>query len=385
MIVMLEAFKDAANLFLSIAEKSVRDAVEYQVETIRYIGMLLGDIKKRGKTAHTVGMGRSGLAGRFFADLLKIHGIRSSVIGDILAKPVNPGDIVFAFSGSGWTKTTTLYAELSIQRGAKLVAFTATRKSKLDRLADVSIYLPGRPIIDTLDYIARKISGKYKSPLAPMGSINEIASLLYGAGLVSALRCDKDPAECFSDTIITIIDMCRKSINNILKDEDKIEKILNIYVAAKEHKRRCFFSGLGLLEHIGWMVAIRFQHLGLLVSSVSDWIIRRPKDILTVMSGSGEAPVPRILAEEAKKSGMEIIGVVGNMNSTIADLSDICIELLDVGNRKKFFAIDINKVDTFIPAFEIVVLIMFECLVAELANRFGLSEDVMRAYHANIE
>ncbi|MEX0569570.1 MAG: SIS domain-containing protein [Candidatus Njordarchaeota archaeon] len=382
---MLEVFKDAASLLLNIAERSVRNIIEYQSETIRYLSMLLDDMRKRGKMAHTVGMGRSGLAGKFFADLLKMHGIRASVIGDILAKPVNPGDVVFAFSGSGWTKTTTLYAELSIQRGATLVAFTATRKSKLDRLADVSIYLPGKPILDTLDYMARKISGKYKSPLAPMGSVNEFASLLYGIGLVSTIKCDDDPVECFRNTIMIIIDACRKSIDNLLKDENKLEKIINTYVNAKENKKICFFSGLGLLEHICWMIAIRFQHLGLLVSGISDWIIRRPDDILTVMSGSGEAPIPKILAEEAKKTGMTIIGVVGNRDSTIAKLSDIYLELSDVGDRKKFFAIDVNKVNMFIPAFEIAVLIIFESIVAEIANRFGLTEETMRSYHANIE
>jgi len=329
-------------------------------------------------------MGRSGLAGRFFAELLRMRQIKSSVIGDTLAKPVNPGDVVFAFSGSGWTKTTTLYAEMSIQRGAILVAFTASKKSKLDRLADISLYLPGRPILNNMDYVARKMAGRYKSPLAPMGSVSEFSALLFGTGLALSLDSD-NPIRAFRDAISTVIAICKKSIGKVLSNKSALERFIEKYVEAKRLKRMCYFSGLGLLEHISQMVAMRFQHLGLLVSSISDWILRKPGDVLTVMSGSGEASIPKILAEEALNSNMSVLAVVGNENSTLAKLAEIYLALEDIEDRKRYFALGREDLRTFIPAFEIATFILFEAIIAELAYRFGLTEEVMRTYHANIE
>jgi len=381
---MLDAFKDAANTFITVIERELDRMIREQYQTILDIRNALVRAKEKRRVVHTVGMGRSGLAGRFFADLLKLHGVQASVIGDTLARPVGRGDVVVAFSGSGWTNTTTLYAEMCIRRGALLIAFTATPKSKLDRLADITLYLPGKPILDSMDYIVRKIIGKYKSPLAPMGSITEFSALVFGAGIASTMMT-KNPIEDFRLTVNTIIDVCKNSLQKVLSDITNLRRFIEEYVEAKNLNKTCFFSGLGLLEHISQMIAIRFQHLGLNVGNVSDWVLRRTGDVLTVISGSGEAPIPRILAEEAKKSGMRILAVIGNEQSTIARLSDIYLILEDIEERRRYFTLGREEFQGFVPAFEIASLMIFEAIVAELANRFGLTEEVMRIRHANIE
>ena len=181
---MLEVFKDAITLMISAGKRMIDSALN-QAEVLLKVRNLLLEVKRRNKKVHTIGMGRSGLAGKFFAELLKLRRIKASTIGDTLAKPVDSGDVVFAFSGSGWTTTTTLYSELCLRRGAILIALTATKGSKLDRLADYTIYLLGKPVLAATDYIARKIAGRYKTPLAPMGSIPEFSALLVSAGIAA--------------------------------------------------------------------------------------------------------------------------------------------------------------------------------------------------------
>ena len=132
-----------------------------------------------------------------------------------------------------------------------------------------------------------------------------------------------------------------------------VRGFIDNYVKAKKENRTCFFAGLGLLEHITKMVAIRFQHLGLMVGNTSEWIFRRPGDILTVVSGSGEASIPRILVEEGKRIGMIILSIVGNEDSTIAKKSDIYIVLEDIEQREKYFAVGAEESKDFIPAFEV--------------------------------
>jgi len=383
-IVLSAPFIDASNTFINAIEKGLDDILKNQMDTILILSSLLSQAREEGKVIHTVGMGRSGLAGRFFADLLKLYRLKSSVLGDVLAKPVHKGDIVFAFSGSGWTNTTNLYAEMCIKRGAILVAFTATKGSKLDRLADYTLYLPGKTIIHTMDYMTRKIFGKYKSPLAPMGSITEFSAIVFSTGLASTINSN-NPQITFESTVKTIISTCERSLNKIKSNQESLYDIIKLYLGIKEAEKTCYFSGLGLLEYIVKMIAIRFQHLGLIVGDLSDWILRKPSDVLTVVSCSGEAIIPKILAEEAKKSEMYVVAVVGNESSSIANIADISLYIEGIEERKRYFTVGRDGGGGFIPTFEISALMVFEAIVAELANRLGLTEDKMRELHANIE
>ena len=380
---MLEVFKDAITLMISAGKRMIDSALN-QAEVLLKVRNLLLEVKRRNKKVHTIGMGRSGLAGKFFAELLKLRRIKASTIGDTLAKPVDSGDVVFAFSGSGWTTTTTLYSELCLRRGAILIALTATKGSKLDRLADYTIYLLGKPVLAATDYIARKIAGRYKTPLAPMGSIPEFSALLVSAGIAAMIDSD-EPLDAFRRTLEVILDVADRSMRHILVRENALLEFILHYEDARKNGAACYFYGIGLLNYISEMISMRFQHLGLNVNSILDWILRRREDILTVISGSGEASIPRILVEEGRRTGMKVLSVVGNENSTIARLSDVFLVLEDIEERKRYFELGREEPEQFIPAFEIASFILFEAIVAELARRFGITEEEMKVLHANIE
>jgi len=382
-IIMLEAFRDAAITLINVGRKMLSYALE-QAETLLKIRNLLLEVRHKNRKVHTVGMGRSGLAGRFFAELLKLRRIKASTIGDTLAKPVDKDDVVFAFSGSGWTTTTTLYSELCLRRGATLIALTATKGSKLDRLADYTIYLLGKPALSSIDYVARKIAGKYKTPLAPMGSVPEFSALLISAGIAAMIDAE-EPLEEFRRTLEVILDVAERSMRRVLASKDKLMEFTLYYEDARNNDVSCYFYGIGLLNYISEMVSMRFQHLGLNVSDILDWILRKKGDLLTVISGSGEASISRILVEEGRRSGMRILSVVGNRESTIARLSNVYLVLEDIEERKRYFELGREEPGHFIPAFEISSFILFEAIVAELARRFGVTEEKMKIMHANIE
>ncbi|MCR8462672.1 MAG: SIS domain-containing protein [Candidatus Korarchaeota archaeon] len=382
-IQVLEAFEDAFITFTDAGERMLKYALD-QAEILLKIRSLLLEARQNNRRVHTVGMGRSGLCGKFLAELLKLRRVKSSVIGTTLAKPVNNGDVVFAISGSGWTKTTTLYTELCLERGATVIAFTATKGSKLDRLSDYSLYLLGKPLPTSTDYIARKISGDYRSPLAPMGSISEFSTLLVSAGIANMIDSE-EPIEEFKRTLTTIINVAKSSLSKLLIHRDNLNRLIAYYEVAKKKNHSCFFGGMGLLSYISDIISIRFQHLGIDVSDISDWILRKKEDVLTILSGSGEASILKILAEEGKRSGMKILSIVGNDESTIAKLSDAFLLLEDIEERKKYFELGREELGRFIPAFEISCFILYESIIAELANRFGITEEAMKEMHANIE
>ncbi|MHA1505114.1 MAG: hypothetical protein ACTSPT_08000, partial [Candidatus Heimdallarchaeota archaeon] len=76
----------AGDIFLSQAKRT-RKAMLHQKDGLQALYYLLNETKKKRKTIHCTGMGRSGRAVEFFADLLKDLGFKVSVIGKTLALP----------------------------------------------------------------------------------------------------------------------------------------------------------------------------------------------------------------------------------------------------------------------------------------------------------
>ena len=108
----------ASNIFLVQASRT-RKAVLNQEEKLLELNDLLCEAKKKKKVIHVTGMGRSGRAVEFFADLLKDLGYKVSIIGRTLALPVQVDDIVIAFSGSGKTSTTVANVGVCVDGGAR--------------------------------------------------------------------------------------------------------------------------------------------------------------------------------------------------------------------------------------------------------------------------
>ena len=78
----------ASNIFLSQASRT-RKAVLNQSERLVDLFNLLNETKKKRNVVHVTGMGRSGRAVEFFADMLKDLGFKVSIIGRTLALPVS--------------------------------------------------------------------------------------------------------------------------------------------------------------------------------------------------------------------------------------------------------------------------------------------------------
>lgn len=88
-----------------------------------------------------LGSGRSGLVARIFATRLMHLGIATYVIGETTTPPIQPDDLLLAFSGSGETAVTYLLAEKGVRTGARLIAITADAESRLARAATLTIAL----------------------------------------------------------------------------------------------------------------------------------------------------------------------------------------------------------------------------------------------------
>lgn len=97
------------------------------------------------KSVFVTGQGRTGLVARAFAMRLMHLGKRAFVVAETICPPVAPGDLLFACSGSGETMITCSYAERAHRLGALVVAATGRLGSRLNQIADLTLYLPTPP------------------------------------------------------------------------------------------------------------------------------------------------------------------------------------------------------------------------------------------------
>jgi len=175
-----------------IAADSIIDSVRDAMNAIppkridMVIKVLLG-AQAKGKKVMVIGIGRSGLVGRAFAMRLMHLGFQVHVVGETITPALGPGDILFAISGSGSTTFVVAAAEIAKKVGAKIIAITSYPKSKLGKLANYAVVIPGRiRAAKYRDYFSRQILGNHE-PLAPLGTRFEVSSMVFLDSLIVEL------------------------------------------------------------------------------------------------------------------------------------------------------------------------------------------------------
>ena len=140
-----------------------------------------------GKKVLVIGAGRSGLVGRAFAMRLMHLGFNVYVLGETIVPALHPGDVVIAISGSGRTKLVVTAAEVAKSVGAIVVSLTTFPDSPLGKLSDLIVQIPGRTKVSLEDdYNVRQLIGIYE-PLAPLGTLFEITTMVILDSVVSEL------------------------------------------------------------------------------------------------------------------------------------------------------------------------------------------------------
>ncbi|QLC48881.1 6-phospho-3-hexuloisomerase [Methanolobus zinderi] len=133
-----------------------------------------------------LGAGRSGLVGRAFAMRLMHLGLSSHVVGETTTPAVSNEDVIIAISGSGQTRSVADLGKVAKDIGAKVVAITSNKESKLGDLADVVVELPGRAKEDIGGYLERHMRGEY-TYLTPLGTSFETSASVFLDAVIAEL------------------------------------------------------------------------------------------------------------------------------------------------------------------------------------------------------
>ena len=390
----------ASNIFLSQASRTRKAFLNQSDELVKLYDLLV-ETKKKKNIVHVTGMGRSGRAVEFFAEMLKDLGFHVSIIGRTLALPVTTDDVVIAFSGSGKTSTTVANVGVCVDGGANVVIVTQNEKSRLGRFADICLVVPKSKKLQRAEepleietdkgfvMSLSQIPEEMTSSLSPMGTLFELSALLVSIGLTGMLRNSDKPERVFQSTLDTVIDNAEKAVQLIVKNkntQDEIVRVLDLFLdLSPASSKKVFWVGAGLSGIVASMHAMRFQHLGYNIHLQDDWRFRKKNDIIVAISGSGSTPFTNGFITEAKTKKMITVGFTSLIDSEFGQNVEFLVKVPGRIDPDSWYN-RMSESKPFIETqFEFAVAIVIESIIAQLAIHKGITESEMKGRHANIE
>jgi 6-phospho-3-hexuloisomerase len=173
-------------------------------------------------------------------------------------------------------------------------------------------------------------------------------------------------------------------VNSETLDFDKILRLINLILRIKTENNKVFVYGAGRSGFIGRCFTQRLMHLDINSSFISDAVTPRytKKDLLILISGSGETASPVALAEKANEIGGNLALITTNPNSSIGKLSDLVIV---IKGKSKDIAISKKTLAPYTSLFDISTLSVLDSIGSVLMNVLNISENDIDKRHASIE
>lgn len=179
-----ENVSKAMNYIADFIKKASSEISEEEIS--RFLKILTSALANKRKIM-VAGAGRSGLVAKSFAMRLMHLGFNVYVVGETITPSISKGDVLIAVSGSGSTQVVLSVASAARRAGAVVVAITSYRDSPLGKMSDHIVRVPGRTkVAKESDYFARQVLGIYE-PLAPLGTLFEVTTMVFLDGIVWAL------------------------------------------------------------------------------------------------------------------------------------------------------------------------------------------------------
>jgi len=173
-------------------------------------------------------------------------------------------------------------------------------------------------------------------------------------------------------------------LNSNSLDSRVIIKLIGDILHIHENNAMIFIYGAGRSGFIGRCFAQRLMHLGIKSCFISDAITHRytERDLLIIISGSGETTSPKSIANKAKEIGGRIALFTGNLKSSIAKISDLIIKIEGKSKDQATFQ------ESFAPytsLFDISTLAILDSIGGILMEILGVTEEDIDSRHASIE
>lgn len=170
-------------------------------------------------------------------------------------------------------------------------------------------------------------------------------------------------------------------ISNVLQatDDNLVDKI----VGTIDKANRIFITGAGRSGLVSRFFAMRLMHSGYKVYMVGEIVTPsiQSGDLFIVISGSGGTETLLPLVKKAKSIGAQVAVISMKSKSPMAEMADLVCPI-GSGNENSFGVVHGMPMGT---VFELSTLIFLEAIVSKIVHDKGLTEEGMRAIHANLE
>lgn len=170
-------------------------------------------------------------------------------------------------------------------------------------------------------------------------------------------------------------------ISSVLQATD--DQLVDKLVSAVDNANRIFITGAGRSGLVSRFFAMRLMHSGYKVYMVGEIVTPsiQAGDLFVVVSGSGGTETLMPLVKKAKSMGAKIAVISMKTKSPMAEIADfVCA--IGSGNEQSFGIVKGMPMGT---VFELSTLIFLEAIVSKIVHDKNLTEEGMRALHANLE
>lgn len=168
-------------------------------------------------------------------------------------------------------------------------------------------------------------------------------------------------------------------LTTILSETDK-SNTANLLKLVDE-AGRIFIGGAGRSLLVSRFFAMRLVHAGYNVNMIGEIVTPAIKsgDLLVLVSGSGGTETLLPFVKKAKSVGAKLVVISMKKSSPMADAADLNIQ---IGNDSSF---PLTKGMPMGSQFELSTLLYLEGAIGDIIEAKGLTEEGMRAIHANLE
>ena len=188
--------------------------------------------------------------------------------------------------------------------------------------------------------------------------------------------------ERFHNILLELASQVKKNAETI--DKNLVLNTIELILQVLDKNNRIFVYGAGRSGFIGRCFAQRLMHLGVKSCFVSDAVTYRytSKDLLILVSGSGETTSTVALGKKAREIGGKIISFSNNPKSTVSKLSDYVIE---IKGKSKDVALTQETLAPYTSLFDISALAVLDSIGGILMKKLRITEEDINKRHASIE
>ena len=170
-------------------------------------------------------------------------------------------------------------------------------------------------------------------------------------------------------------------ISSVLQATD--DSLVDQIVETVDKANRIFITGAGRSGLVSRFFAMRLMHSGYKVYMVGEIVTPsiQAGDLFIVISGSGGTETLLPLVRKAKSMGAKVAVISMKSKSPMAELADLVCPI-GSGDENSFGIVKGMPMGT---VFELSTLVFLEAIVSKIVHDKGLTEEGMRAIHANLE